>query len=49
VPLIGGTVWQLYGAQAPFLFGVVIVLLGLVLTQFMRTGDRVPAFGSVES
>ncbi len=38
VPLIGGTVWQVYGAQAPFLFGVVIVLLGLVFTQFMRTG-----------
>jgi predicted MFS family arabinose efflux permease len=36
VPLIGGTVWAVYGSEAPFLFGVVIVLLGLVLTQFMR-------------
>lgn len=37
VPLIGGTVWEMYGRQAPFLFGVVIVLAGLVLTQLMRT------------
>jgi predicted MFS family arabinose efflux permease len=36
VPLIGGTVWAVYGSQAPFLFGVVIVLAGLVLAQFMR-------------
>jgi len=37
VPLIGGTVWEVYGRQAPFLFGVVIVLVGLVLAQLMRT------------
>jgi len=37
VPLVGGTVWEVYGRQAPFLFGVVIVLAGLVLTQLMRT------------
>ena len=37
VPLIGGTVWEVYGREAPFLFGVVIVLAGLVLTQLMRT------------
>jgi predicted MFS family arabinose efflux permease len=36
VPLIGGTVWAVYGSEAPFLFGVVIVLLGLALAQFMR-------------
>ncbi len=35
VPLIGGTVWEVYGSDAPFLFGVVIVLVGLVLAQFM--------------
>ena len=35
VPLVGGTVWAVYGSQAPFLFGVVIVLIGLVLAQFM--------------
>ncbi len=37
VPVIGGTVWQLFGSQAPFLAGVGIVLISLVLTQFMRT------------
>ena len=37
VPLIGGTVWEVYGRQAPFLFGVVIVLAGLALAQLMRT------------
>jgi predicted MFS family arabinose efflux permease len=36
VPLIGGIVWEKYGAEAPFLFGVGIVLAGLVLTQQMR-------------
>lgn len=36
VPLIGGTVWEVYGREAPFLFGVAIVLLGLLLAQFMR-------------
>ena len=28
VPVIGGTVWELYGSRAPFLFGVFIVLVG---------------------
>ena len=37
VPIIGGTVWELYGSRAPFLFGVGIVLIGLVLAQRMRT------------
>lgn len=41
VPLIGGTVWEVYGSEAPFLFGVVIVLLGLLLAQFMRTSRAV--------
>jgi len=36
VPVIGGTVWELFGSQAPFLVGVGIVLVSLVLTQFMR-------------
>lgn len=36
VPLIGGTVWEVFGSEAPFLFGVAIVLLGLVLARFMR-------------
>jgi predicted MFS family arabinose efflux permease len=37
VPVIGGTVWELFGSQAPFLAGVGIVLVSLVLTQFIRT------------
>ena len=37
VPVIGGTVWQLFGSRALFLAGVGIVLVSLMLTQFMRT------------
>ena len=37
VPVIGGVVWELFGSQAPFLVGVGIVLVSLVLTQFIRT------------
>ncbi len=36
IPVVGGTVWAVYGSQAPFLFGALIVLIALVLTQFMR-------------
>jgi len=43
VPVIGGTVWVVFGAQAPFLFGVAIVAVTLVLAQFMRvpTDDNI--------
>ena len=37
VPVIGGTVWAVFGSQMPFLFGVGIVLAGLVLAQGIRT------------
>ncbi len=37
VPVMGGTVWEIFGSQAPFLVGVGIVLVSLVLTQFVRT------------
>jgi predicted MFS family arabinose efflux permease len=37
VPVIGGTVWELFGSTVPFLVGVGIVLVSLVLTQAMRT------------
>ncbi len=37
VPIVGGTVWKLFGSQAPFLAGAGIVLISLVLTQFIRT------------
>jgi predicted MFS family arabinose efflux permease len=36
VPVIGGTVWEMFGSQAPFLVGVGIALISLTLTQFMR-------------
>jgi len=36
VPVMGGTLWELYGSQALFLAGVGIVLVALILTQFMR-------------
>ena len=45
VPVIGGTVWVAFGAQAPFLFGVAVVLVTLVLVQFMR----VPTVSNIES
>jgi predicted MFS family arabinose efflux permease len=37
IPIIGGTVWVMFGSQAPFLVGVVIVLISLVLAQAIRT------------
>jgi predicted MFS family arabinose efflux permease len=37
IPIVGGTAWELFGSQAPFLVGVVIVVASLVLTQFIRT------------
>ena len=36
VPVIGGTVWALFGSRAPFLAGVGIAVLSLILTQFIR-------------
>jgi len=36
IPVLGGTIWTLFGAQAPFLMGVGIVVLSLILVQFMR-------------
>jgi predicted MFS family arabinose efflux permease len=37
VPVMGGTMWESFGSQAPFLVGVVIVLVSLALTQLMHT------------
>jgi predicted MFS family arabinose efflux permease len=43
IPIIGGTVWVMFGSQAPFLVGVVIVLISLVLAQAIRTpAEEVP-------
>lgn len=36
VPVIGGIVWEVYGFKTPFLVGVGIVFVSLVLVQFMR-------------
>jgi len=36
VPMIGGAAWELFGSQMPFLVGVGIVLVSLVMVQFMR-------------
>ena len=41
VPILGGTVWKLYGSQAPFIAGAVIVTISLVLVQFIRTPAEV--------
>jgi len=39
VPVVGGTIWIMFGAKAPFLVGVAIAVISLVLTQFIRTDD----------
>jgi MFS family permease len=36
IPVVGGTIWTLFGARAPFLMGVGIVVLSLILVQLMR-------------
>ena len=44
IPLVGGSVWELFGSQAPFLVGVGSVLVALILVQAMRTSPPpVPA------
>ena len=37
VPVAGGTIWILFGAQAPFLAGVGIAVISLLLAQLIRT------------
>lgn len=36
VPVFGGIIWEQYGSQAPFLVGVGIVAISLILVQFLR-------------
>jgi predicted MFS family arabinose efflux permease len=43
IPIVGGTAWELFGSQAPFLLGTVIVIVSLVLTQFIRTTPQTGA------
>jgi predicted MFS family arabinose efflux permease len=39
VPVIGGAAWQLFGSQMPFLVGVGIVMISLILVQFMKVPE----------
>jgi len=43
IPILGGTIWTLFGPQAPFLMGVGIVVISLALVQFMRVPASEPA------
>jgi predicted MFS family arabinose efflux permease len=36
VPVLGGTIWILFGSKAPFLAGVGIVVISLLLAQLIR-------------
>jgi predicted MFS family arabinose efflux permease len=47
IPIVGGTAWELFGSQAPFLVGVVIVIVSLVLTQFIRTSPHTGAASAI--
>jgi len=40
VPVVGGTIWALFGSQAPFLAGVGIAAVSLVFAQFIRTEEE---------
>ena len=40
VPVLGGTIWALYGSVSPFLAGVAIAAVSLVLVQFIRVDRR---------
>ena len=37
LPIVGGAIWELFGSQAPFLVGVGLVTVSLVMVQFIRT------------
>lgn len=39
VPILGGAAWEMFGSQVPFLVGVGIVIVSLILVQFMRVPD----------
>jgi len=41
LPIVGGIVWEQYGSQAPFLVGVGIVVISLILVQFLRVPSEV--------
>ncbi|MFC2095406.1 MFS transporter [Candidatus Bipolaricaulota bacterium] len=39
VPVAGGAIWILFGSKAPFLAGVGIAVISLLLAQMIRTGS----------
>lgn len=39
VPILGGAAWEMFGSQVPFLVGVGVVVVSLILVQFMRVPD----------
>jgi predicted MFS family arabinose efflux permease len=43
VPVVGGVVWEAVGAQYTFLAGVIIAVVSLALTQWMRTSHAGPS------
>jgi predicted MFS family arabinose efflux permease len=49
VSLIGGIAWAALGSRATFLFGVVIVVLGFILTQGVRTVSQARAEPAVSA
>ncbi|MHB0878396.1 MAG: MFS transporter [Anaerolineae bacterium] len=48
VPAIGGIIWDRFGSEATFLFGVAVAVACLVATQWMRTAPGVPAIAPSE-
>jgi MFS family permease len=46
MPVFGGTLWILLGAQAPFLIGVGIAVVSLAMAQFVRVPRDVAHSGS---
>ncbi len=38
VPVVGGTIWVLFGSQAPFLAGVGVAVISLLPAQLIQTG-----------
>jgi predicted MFS family arabinose efflux permease len=37
LPIVGGAIWEMFGSQAPFLVGVGLAIVSLVMVQFIRT------------
>ena len=40
IPLVGGAIWAMFGSQAPFLVGVGVAVLSLILVQGMKISDK---------